>query len=102
MRIKFLRIFPEMCASTWCLFSSSTRNIALGSGSSTVAMTSMASSLGNQSLSFAGHFFFLSQAIDDFHQLDGNVGCGRSAVDLVEATRLFVILDERVGLFPVM
>src|SRR5579864_1398004 len=46
MRIKFLRIFPEMCASTWCLFSSSTRNIALGSGSITVAITSMASSLG--------------------------------------------------------
>src|ERR1700694_1122404 len=46
MRIKFLRIFPEICASTWCLFSSSTRNIALGNGSMTVAITSMASSLG--------------------------------------------------------
>src|SRR5712671_3474034 len=45
MRIKFLRIFPEMCASTWCLFSSSTRNMALGNGSMTVAITSMASSL---------------------------------------------------------
>src|SRR5580704_14898733 len=44
IRIKFLRIFPEICASTWCLFSSSTRNIAFGSGSITVAITSMASS----------------------------------------------------------
>src|SRR5438309_5397484 len=43
--MKFLRLLPETCARTWCLFSSSTRNIALGSGSITVAMTSMASSL---------------------------------------------------------
>src|SRR5689334_9345821 len=43
--MKFLRILPETCASTWCLFSSSTRNIAFGSGSITVAITSMASSL---------------------------------------------------------
>src|ERR1700723_3090249 len=42
--MKFLRIFPEICASTWCLFSSSTRNIAFGSGSITVAITSMGSS----------------------------------------------------------
>src|SRR5882724_4321239 len=42
--MKFLRILPETCARTWCLFSSSTRNIAFGSGSITVAMTSMASS----------------------------------------------------------
>src|SRR6266567_4423095 len=45
IRMKFLRILPETCARTWCLFSSSTRNIALGSGSITVAMTSIASSL---------------------------------------------------------
>src|SRR5216683_5223605 len=45
IRMKFLRILPETCARTWCLFSSSTRNIAFGSGSITVAMTSMASSL---------------------------------------------------------
>src|SRR5271169_2285239 len=45
MRIKFLRILPETCASTWCLFSSSTLNIALGSGSTTTAITSIASSL---------------------------------------------------------
>src|SRR5438270_13003752 len=46
MRIKFLRILPETCARTWCLFSSSTRNMALGNGSMTVAITSMASSFG--------------------------------------------------------
>src|SRR5271168_2527494 len=45
MRMKFLRILPETCASTWCLFSSSTLNIALGSGSRTTAITSIASSL---------------------------------------------------------
>src|SRR5262249_19136733 len=44
--MKFLRILPETCARTWCLFSSSTRNIAFGNGSITVAMTSMASSFG--------------------------------------------------------
>ena len=43
--MKFLRILPETCASTWCLFSSSTLNIALGSGSTTTAITSIASSL---------------------------------------------------------
>src|SRR3989441_2257865 len=57
MRMKFLRIFPETCASTWCLFSSWTRNIAFGSGSMTVAMTSMASSLGLPESPFS---FFLS------------------------------------------
>src|ERR1051326_5296200 len=45
MRMKFLRIFPETCASTWCLFSNSTLNMALGNGSRTVAITSIASSL---------------------------------------------------------
>src|SRR3989304_2664574 len=35
-----------MCASTLCPFSSSTRNMALGSGSETVPSTSMASFLG--------------------------------------------------------
>ena len=31
--MKFFRILPETCASTRCLFSSSTRNIAFGSDS---------------------------------------------------------------------
>src|ERR1700722_11194279 len=35
---------PETCARTWCLFSSSTLNIALGNVSTTVAITSIASS----------------------------------------------------------
>ena len=43
--MKFFLIFPEMWASTTCLLSSSTRNMALGKGSSTVAITSIASSL---------------------------------------------------------
>src|SRR5258708_1849469 len=51
MRMKFLRIFPETCARTWCLFSNSTLNMALGSGSTTVAITSIASSLLIDSLS---------------------------------------------------
>src|SRR5882762_9114238 len=45
MRMKFFRILPETCASTWCLFSNSTRNMALGRGSKTTAITSIASSL---------------------------------------------------------
>src|SRR5258705_1453058 len=55
MRMKFLRILPETCASTWCLFSSSTRNIAFGNGSITVAITSIASSL-----EFPESLFFFS------------------------------------------
>src|SRR5260370_25145330 len=56
--MKFFRILPEPCARTWCLFSSSTRNIALGSGSITVAMTSMA-----PSLEFPESPFFFSSRI---------------------------------------
>src|SRR5712692_10326716 len=44
MRMKCLRILPEMCASTLCLFSSSTWNIAFGNVSRTVPVTSIASS----------------------------------------------------------
>src|SRR5207245_1203784 len=43
--MKFIRIFPLTCASTLWPFSSSTRNIAFGSGSTTVPSTSIASSL---------------------------------------------------------
>src|ERR1700691_2568861 len=42
--MKFFRILPETCARTWCLFSSSTLNIAFGNVSTTVAITSIASS----------------------------------------------------------
>src|SRR5438034_11612231 len=45
IRMKFLRILPDTCASTCCLPSSSTLNMAFGSGSITVAITSIASSL---------------------------------------------------------
>ena len=41
-----MRIFPEMWASTLCPFSSSTRNMAFGSGSMTVPSRTIASSLG--------------------------------------------------------
>src|SRR5271163_321744 len=44
MRMKFFRIRPETCANIWCLFSNSTLNIALGSVSTTTAITSIASS----------------------------------------------------------
>src|SRR5678815_4770863 len=42
--MKFIRILPEMCARTRCPFSSSTRNIAFGSGSMTVPSTCTPSS----------------------------------------------------------
>src|SRR3954447_8497441 len=41
-----MRIFPEMCARTLWPFSSSTRNMAFGSGSTTVPSRTIASSLG--------------------------------------------------------
>src|SRR6478672_12482893 len=41
-----MRIFPEMWASTLWPFSSSTRNMAFGSGSETVPSRTIASSLG--------------------------------------------------------
>lgn len=44
--MRCIRIFPELCASTWCPFSSSTLNIAFGSGSTTVPSRTMASSFG--------------------------------------------------------
>src|SRR5215813_1020158 len=46
MRMKFMRILPLTCASTRWPLSSSTRNIAFGSGSTTVPSTSIASSFG--------------------------------------------------------
>src|ERR1700733_11821770 len=49
MRMKFLRIRPETCARAWCLFSSSTLNIAFGRVSTTTAITSIASSFDKRS-----------------------------------------------------
>ena len=46
MRIRCILIFPELWASTLWPFSSSTRNIAFGSGSTTVPSSTIASSLG--------------------------------------------------------
>ena len=44
MRIQFIRIRPDTCASTSCPFSSATRNMAFGSASLTVASTRIGSS----------------------------------------------------------
>src|ERR1700733_10483761 len=49
IRMKFLRIRPETCARAWCLFSSSTLNIAFGRVSTTTAITSIASSFDKRS-----------------------------------------------------
>src|ERR1700683_1679131 len=46
MRIRCIRIFPELCARTVYPFSNSTRNMALGKGSTTVPSTVNASSFG--------------------------------------------------------
>src|ERR1039457_4549852 len=61
IRMKFLRIRPETCARAWCLFSSSTLNIALGSVSTTTAITSIASSFDKRSPSCGGDGFKASQ-----------------------------------------
>src|SRR3954453_18282773 len=49
-----IRILPEICARTVCPFSSSTRNIALGRGSTTVPSTSITSSLATLQVSPLG------------------------------------------------
>ncbi len=43
--MRCILIFPELCAKTMCPFSSSTLNMALGSGSTTVPSRTIASSL---------------------------------------------------------
>ena len=61
--MKYLRILPEMWASTTCSFSSSTLNMALGRVSTTVPVTSIASAFPALGPSEAGLvpclFFFL-------------------------------------------
>src|SRR5512142_2033344 len=69
MRMKFLRILPETCANTWCLFSSSTRNMALGRGSITTAMTSIASSL------LTNLFVPPLKGLEIFHRFAGLKAC---------------------------
>ena len=51
IRMKFLRIFPEMCASTSCPFGSDTRNIVPGSTCVTVPVSSIGSSFGTRVIS---------------------------------------------------
>src|SRR5436189_3279578 len=99
MRMKFFRIFPEMCASTWCLFSSSTRNIALGSGSSTVAMTSMASSLGTRLPRFihdGRHLALQVFAVNNLHQLACHLDRIGTAIHEEEAARVLVVRHKGV------
>src|SRR5262247_3498055 len=102
MRIKFLRILPETCARTWCLFSSSTRNIAFGSGSITVAMTSIASSLGKLS-TFLRHdwnqSFFFNDAFDDGKNRLRDFLDRPRPFDAVIHSALLVVVDQRVRLF---
>src|SRR5512143_1197607 len=50
MRMKCLRILPEMCARMICLFWSSTRNMAFGSVSMTTPSVSYMSCLGMRAL----------------------------------------------------
>src|SRR6185503_5945523 len=92
MRMKFFRIFPEICANTWCLFSNSTRNIAFGRGSITVAITSMASSLGKRLLPSA----FDWNAVDDGENLLRHFIDRPHAVHLMINTTLLVILHQWV------
>src|SRR4051812_10554920 len=74
--MKFLRIFPETCARTRCLFSSSTRNIAFGNGSMTVAITSMASSFGlPESPFFLSSSCGLGISSRSYFVLPGRSGC---------------------------
>jgi len=56
--MKCFRILPEICARTMCPFSNSTRNMALGNGSTTVPVTSMASGLAVRGSSSVTAFRF--------------------------------------------
>src|SRR5579872_568265 len=82
MRMKFMRILPETRASTRWPLLSSTRKKALGSGSTTVPSTSIASSLVDPIFSTrSAFFFFLSERLYPPGRL-----CG---------AKLFPLLDER-------
>src|ERR1035437_6088291 len=59
MRMRCMRIFPELCARTVYPFSNSTRNMAFGNGSTTVPSTVNASSFGLL------RFFLLVTALRD-------------------------------------
>src|SRR6185295_1344567 len=74
--------------------------MALGSGSITVAMTSIASSLGNRSFPqlsgrhMALHFF----AVNQRHELSGHFSRWRPAIDPMKASGLLVVFGKRIGL----
>src|SRR5262245_40599719 len=68
--MKCIRILPEMWASTLWPFSSSTRNIAFGSGSTTVPSTWMPSSFATRLLAFSlGHRQDLGPLRTDGHRV---------------------------------
>src|SRR5579872_4886872 len=72
MRMKFMRILPETRARTRCPLLSSTRKKALGSGSTTVPSTSIASSLVDPIVSArSAFFFFLSERLNPPGRLCG-------------------------------
>src|SRR5881397_2459837 len=102
MRMKFLRIFPEMCARTTCLFSSSTLNMAFGSVSTTVPTTSMASSFGigtlglRTSLEPANAAILLLLLHDRLQGLE-NVVNGLFSIDFIVTAPLLVVLDQGLG-----
>src|SRR5436309_6427470 len=100
--MKFFRILPEMCARTRCLLSSSTRNIALGKGSITVAITSIASSLGKRFTFLrcdGDQSFFLINAVDDRENLFRDFFDRPHAVHLVIDAKLVVVLHQRMCFF---
>src|SRR5262245_20612434 len=96
MRMKFFRILPDICASTWCLFSNSTRNMALGRGSITVAMTSMASSLGRLIPSFSRNRCEILIAVENPQDLLCNVSDQSHAFNVMVNTHTLVKLHQGI------
>src|SRR5215471_13998796 len=90
MRMKFLRILPETCARTWCLFSNSTRNIAFGSGSITVAITSIASSLGTRLTPHSHAVYNIQDVLGYFSNRTHSIDLAIHAFTLIKA-------DQRVS-----
>src|SRR5213594_2467299 len=99
MRMKFLRIFPEMCARTTCLFSSSTLNMAFGSVSTTVPTTSIASSFGIGTLDLrsslqTAYAAILLLFLHDCLQGLENVVNGLLSVDFIVTAPRLVVLNQ--------
>src|SRR5688572_8014113 len=80
--------------------------MAFGRGSITVAITSIASSLGNRSfpylISGGRHMVLHFFAVNEVHQLAGHLGRRWATVNLVKAPGLLVVLHKGIGLGSVM